>query len=218
MDCKKWLLYPIAGYLPAIVFCESAGIDRGTTISLSSWTIEACALVLAPLGFLPALCLYFKQAKVSGSAAWRIQNASPVLGLLLAMPVAGFFGLATFGAGLYFANIGAQHGSQSAQCAIGRFLEIHHATGRRRSCQAWARILLSSGQIVRPCLTAPEWLSASDDPQVREGEVLFIAVNKNVFGRSISAVASHDNVGLLGPVDCPAAGILDSDARTRGLR
>lgn len=205
MDCTKWLVYPIAGYVPAIVFCEMAGIDRGTTVLLSPWVLGACAVVLGPLGFLPAFCLYFKQRMVSGSAAWRIERTSPALAAVAGIVVAAFFGLGAFGAGLYFVNLGAQHATTHAMCVTARFLGIHQSSGKRRGCRAWARILLPSGRIVRPCLTAPVWRSPSRHPQMRDEEILLIAVNENVFGLSIGAVVSNDEKTLLGPI-CSTAG------------
>jgi hypothetical protein len=217
MDCKKWLLYPVTGYLAAIVVCELAGIDRGTTVSLSLWAVAVSAGVLGPLGFFPALCLYFNQRTVSGSVAWRFERASPFLTQVVGMAVAAFFGLGTFGAGLYFANLSAQHGAKHVGCVMGKFLGIHHSLGKRRGCRAWARIMLPSGRIVRPCLTAPVWASTPDDSQMREDQILFITVNESVFGRSIGAVVSKDDVGLLGSVNCPDAGSVGADANRAGF-
>lgn len=213
MDCKKWLLYPVTCCLAAIVVCEFAGIDQGTTISLSLWAVVVSAGLLGPLGFLPPLCLYLNQRTVSGSAAWKIERASPVLTHVVGIAVATFFALGTIGAGLYVANLGAQHGAKHVECVMGKFLGIHHSLGKRRGCRAWARIMLPSGRIVRPCLTASVWTSTPDGSQTREGGILFLTVKENVFGRSIGAVISKNDASSIESAKCPAAGPEEADTR-----
>lgn len=203
--CKRWLIVQTTACLSAVALSEVLGINRSTLVSLSAFSIAFCASTLLPLGIVPAVCSYFGRHPGLEPAAFKLKRERPLAWGLLGIAIAMLVGGVTFGAGLYFASLGAQRHPSAIECLTARVIgiqEIQPSVRKLWRCRRWARVQLSTGEIVRPCLDSDEWSQDLPTSAAVRHEPVRVLINRNMLGSSVNQVLSIRQAARLS--SCPS--------------
>lgn len=189
--CRRWLIVQSAACLLGMALSEVLGISRRTVLSLSALSFELCASTFLLLGLVPALCAYFGRRQGQEPTAFRLRRERPLAWIFVGITTAILIGGATFGAGLYFAGLGAERSPTSIECVPGRMIQVREQSFRKLGhCSRWARVALDAGEIIRPCLNSAQWPTDLPNSGAIRDDDVFVLINRNWLGTSLNKVLS----------------------------